>query len=215
MGVYGSADSANRESGSGGAPLPRTLFLSGDAEADELITVDPLALLIGMVLDQQIPLEKAFAGPAELRRRLGGTLDAETIATMDPDALVDAFVARPALHRFPAANAKRVQALCRSVVDDYGGDAASVWTGASDGKDLLKRVNALPGFGERKAKIFLALLGKQLAVQPRGWKQAAGEFAKPNSRQSVADITDERSLGEVRAYKQKMKAKARAATDGE
>ncbi|MDQ2728925.1 MAG: Fe-S cluster assembly protein HesB [Actinomycetota bacterium] len=186
------------------------LHLAQNEEADRLITENPLALLIGMVLDQQIPLEKAFAGPVELRRRLGGTLDAEAIASMDPDALVAAFVARPALHRFPAANAKRVQALCRSVVDDYGGDAASVWTGAADGKDLLKRVNALPGFGERKAKIFVALLGKQLAVQPRGWKQAAGEFAKSGSRQSVADITDQRSLGEVRAYKQKMKAKAAA-----
>ncbi|MDQ2724374.1 MAG: Fe-S cluster assembly protein HesB [Actinomycetota bacterium] len=187
------------------------LHLSQDPAADQLISEDPLALLIGMVLDQQIPLEKAFAGPAELRRRLGGTLDAESIATMDPDVLVAAFVDRPALHRFPAANAKRVQALCRALVDDYGADAASVWSGAADGQDLLKRVNALPGFGERKAKIFVALLGKQLAVQPRGWKQAAGEFAKTGSRQSIADITDERSLGEVRAYKQKMKVRAKAA----
>lgn len=190
-----------------------SLRLSGDLEADQLISIDPLALLIGMVLDQQIPLEKAFAGPAELRRRLGGTLDAEAIATMDPDGLVAAFVARPALHRFPAANAKRVQALCRALVDDYGADAASVWTGAADGRDLLKRVRALPGFGDHKAKIFVALLGKQLAVQPRGWKQAAGEFAEPNSRRSVADITDEQSLGEVRAYKQQMKARAKAATE--
>ena len=190
-----------------------SLRLSGDVEADQLISVDPLALLIGMVLDQQIPLEKAFAGPAELRRRLDGTLDTETIASMDPDTLVAAFVARPALHRFPAANAKRVQALCQALVDDYGGDAASVWTGARDGKDLLKRVRALPGFGEHKAKIFVALLGKQLAVQPRGWKQAAGEFAEPGSRRSIADITDERSLEEVRTYKQQMKAKARAAAE--
>jgi uncharacterized HhH-GPD family protein len=191
------------------------LHLAQDAEADALLSEDPLALLIGMVLDQQIPLEKAFAGPAELRRRLGGTLDAETIAAMDPDTLVAVFVARPALHRFPAANAKRVQALCRAVVDDYGGDAARVWEGAADGEDLLRRVRALPGFGEQKAKIFVALLGKQLAVQPRGWQQAAGPFSEPGSRRSVADITDERTLGEVRAYKQQVKARARAVSAGD
>jgi uncharacterized HhH-GPD family protein len=186
------------------------LHLAQDAEADALLSEDPLALLVGMVLDQQIPLEKAFAGPAELRRRLGGAFDAETIAAMDPDALVAAFVSRPALHRFPAANAKRVQALCQVLVEDYGGDAAMVWKGAADGADLLTRVRALPGFGEQKAEIFVALLGKQLAVQPRGWQEAAGPFSEPGSRRSVADITDEQTLGEVRAYKQQMKARARA-----
>ncbi|MDQ6837323.1 MAG: Fe-S cluster assembly protein HesB [Actinomycetota bacterium] len=190
-----------------------SLHLSGDPEADRLISTDPLALLIGMVLDQQIPLEKAFAGPAELRRRLGGLLDAEVIAAMGPDELVAVFATRPALHRFPAANAKRVQALCRTLVDDYRGHAATVWTGATDGEELLGRIRGLPGFGDHKAKIFVALLGKQLAVRPEGWEQAAGEFAEADSRRSVADITDEVSLGEVRTYKQQMKARARAAAE--
>ncbi|MDQ6783212.1 MAG: Fe-S cluster assembly protein HesB [Actinomycetota bacterium] len=185
------------------------LHLSQDPASDQLISEDPLALLIGMVLDQQIPLEKAFAGPAELCRRLGGPLDAGVIAAMDPDALIAAFVDRPALHRFPAANAKRVQALCQILVDDYGGDAASVWNGARSGKELLRRVRALPGFGEQKAKIFVALLGKQMAVRPRGWKQVAGEFAESGSRRSVADITDDASLREVRAYKQQIKLRPR------
>jgi uncharacterized HhH-GPD family protein len=185
-----------------------SLHLSGDPDADELISREPLALLIGMVLDQQIPLEKAFAGPAVLRRRLGA------IADMDPDALVAAFVERPAIHRFPAANAKRVQALCRLVVDEYGGDAAAIWTTAGSGAELLRRLKRLPGFGEQKAKIFLALLGKQLAVRPDGWRQAAGDFAEEGSRRSVADITDPASLGEVRAWKQQMKARAKAAAGG-
>lgn len=194
--------------------MARSLHLSGDPEADELISRDPLALLIGMVLDQQIPLEKAFSGPAVLRRRLGGTLDAEAIADMDPDRLVDLFVERPAIHRFPAANAKRVQALCRLVVDEYGGDAAAVWTTAGSGDELLRRLKKLPGFGEQKAKIFLALLGKQLAVRPTGWEVAAGDFAEEGSRRSVADITDTVTLGEVRAYKQQLKARAKAASGG-
>lgn len=191
-----------------------SLHLSGDPEADELISRDPLALLIGMVLDQQIPLEKAFSGPAVLRQRLGGTFDAETIADMNPDKLVDLFVERPAIHRFPAANAKRVQALCRLVVDEYGGDAAAVWSTAGSGDELVRRLKKLPGFGEQKAKIFLALLGKQLQVRPTGWEKAAGDFAEQGSRRSVADITDPVTLGEVRAYKQQLKAKAKAAASG-
>lgn len=187
------------------------LHIAQDPEADELVSNDPLALLIAMVLDQQIPLEKAFSGPAELRRRLGAPLDAAIIAAMPPDDLVAAFVDRPALHRFPAANAARVQALCRLIVDDYGGAAAAVWTSAASGQELLMRIKALPGFGEQKAKIFVALLGKQLGVQPQGWAAAAGDFAEPGSRRSVADIIDETTLGEVRAYKQQMKARAKAA----
>jgi len=187
------------------------LHLSGNAEADRLISDDPLALLIGMVLDQQIPLERAFAAPAELRRRLGGSLDAASVAAMDPDEFIAAFVERPALHRFPAANAKRVQSLCRLVVDDYDGDAAAVWTTARTGPELVARVKALPGFGEQKAKIFVALLGKQLAVRPRGWRAAAGAFAEAGSHRSIADITDEASLTQVRSYKRQMKAQAKAA----
>lgn len=187
------------------------LQLAQDPDADRLISEDPLALLIGMVLDQQIPLEKAFAGPAELRRRLGGSLDAASLASMDPDALVAAFVERPALHRFPAANAQRVQALCRLVVDDYAGDAGRIWSTAEDGGELLRRVRALPGFGERKARIFVGLLGKQLDVTPPGWQEAAGDFGQPGTHRSIADITDEASLGAVRAFKQDMKARAKAA----
>lgn len=187
------------------------LRLSGDAEADKLLSDDPLALLIGMVLDQQIPLERAFSSPRDLRDRLGGRLDAGQIAEMDPDRLSSIFAERPALHRFPAANAKRVQDLCRIVVDDYEGSASNVWATASTGEELLRRIRALPGFGEQKARIFVALLAKQLGVRPKGWQAAAGRFGEKGSFLSVADITDGVSLAKVRAYKQQMKAAAKAA----
>jgi uncharacterized HhH-GPD family protein len=187
------------------------LALSGDQEADILLSKDPLALLIGMVLDQQIPLERAFSAPRDLRDRLGGKLDAQEIADMDPDQLASLFSLRPALHRFPAANAKRVQQLCRLIVDRYDGDAASVWQTSSSGDDLLARVRELPGFGEQKAKIFVALLGKQLAIRPKGWEKAAGRFGERDTFLSVADIVDRESLGKVRAYKQQMKREAKAA----
>lgn len=187
------------------------LQLSQDPEADQLLSKDPLALLIGMVLDQQVPLERAFSAPRDLKERLGRELDAGEIAAMDPEALTAVFSQRPALHRFPAANAKRVQELCRIVVDDYNGRAADVWREARDGDDLLKRVRALPGFGEQKARIFVGLLGKQLGVQPPGWREAAGAFGEPGTYFSVADIVDADSLGRVRAHKQRMKAAAKAA----
>jgi uncharacterized HhH-GPD family protein len=187
------------------------LHLSQDPAADQLLSEDPLALLIGMVLDQQIPLERAFASPRDLKERLGGTLDAAVIADMDPDELIQRFVERPALHRFPAANAKRVQQLCRLVVEDWGGDAAVIWRSAPDGAELYRRIKALPGFGEQKARIFIGLLAKQLGVQPPGWEDAAGRFGQPGTYLSVADIVDEASLGRVRAYKQQMKAAAKAA----
>ncbi len=190
------------------------LALSGNPAADELLSTDPLALLIGMVLDQQIPLERAFSSPLELKQRLGGRLDAEEIAAMDPDRLAAVFGERPALHRFPAANAKRVQELCRIVVEEYAGRAADIWEGAADGGDLYRRVKALPGFGEQKARIFVGLLGKQLGVRPPGWEEAAGRFGRPGTFMSVADIVDRESLGRVRAYKQEMKAAAKAARDG-
>ncbi len=190
------------------------LALSGNPAADELLSTDPLALLIGMVLDQQIPLERAFSSPLDLKQRLGGRLEAEEIAAMDPDRLAAVFGERPALHRFPAANAKRVQELCRIVVDGYGGRAADIWTGAADGEDLYRRVRALPGFGEQKARIFVGLLAKQLGVRPPGWEEAAGRFGRPGTFMSVADIVDRESLGRVRAYKQEMKAAAKAARDG-
>jgi uncharacterized HhH-GPD family protein len=186
------------------------LSITGDPAADELLTENPLALLIGMVLDQQVPLERAFKAPADLRDRLGGKLDAVTIASMDPDALVSVFSEKPALHRFPKSMAGRVQQVCTAVVDAYGGDAAAIWTSASTGKELLANLKALPGFGDQKAKIFLALLGKQLAVRPTGWQAAAGPYGKAGSHSSVADIDSPEALHKVRQYKQRMKAEARA-----
>ncbi len=186
------------------------LRLSGNALADQLLSEDPLALLIGMVLDQQIPLERAFSSPLDLKDRLGGRLDPAEIATMNPDELAGVFSARPALHRFPAANAKRVQELCRIVVEEYGGRAEAAWDEAADGRDLYSRVKALPGFGEQKARIFIGLLAKQLGVKPPGWEEAAGAFGRPGTFMSVADIVDPESLARVRAYKQEMKAAAKA-----
>lgn len=187
------------------------LHLSQDPAADQLLSKDPLALLIGMVLDQQVPLERAFSAPLDLKKRLGGRLDAAEIAAMDPEKLAAVFSERPALHRFPVANAKRVQELCRIVVDEYKGKAADVWRKAGDGDDLLGRVRALPGFGEQKARIFIGLLAKQLDVRPPGWEEAAGKFGQPGTFVSVADIVDAASLGRVRAYKQQLKAAAKAA----
>jgi uncharacterized HhH-GPD family protein len=192
-------------------PAPVTLRLSQDPEADELLSRDPLALLIGMVLDQQIPLEWAFKGPLELSRRLGGRLDASEIAAMDPDELARVFAQPPALHRFPASNAGRVQELCRQVVERYGGRAEEIWVSAADGRQLLADLKALPGFGVQKARIFVALLGKQLGVQPPGWEEAAGEYAAPGAHLSVADIDGPESLAEVRRAKREKKAAARAA----
>ena len=174
------------------------------------ISEDPLALLIGLVLDQQIPLEKAFTSPLDLKNRLGGRLDVEEIAGMDPEKLAGVFAERPALHRFPAANAKRVQELCRILVDEYHGQAAEVWTGATSGADLLGRLKALPGFGEQKARIFVGFLGKQMGIRPDGWQEAAGKFGQPGTYLSIADIVDAESLGRVRAYKQQLKAAAKS-----
>lgn len=186
------------------------LCLAQDAEADALLSRDPLALLIGMVLDQQIPLEWAFTGPLTLTKRLARDLDAADLAGRDPDVLATAFATPPALHRFPGSMAGRVQQLCRAIVADYGGDPEAIWRGAADGADLLRRVQALPGFGAQKAKIFVALLGKQMGVRPAGWREAAGEYGEDGSRRSVADITDPASLAEVRDYKKAVKAKAKA-----
>jgi uncharacterized HhH-GPD family protein len=188
------------------------LHLSQNPDADQFLSEDPLALLIGMVLDQQIPLERAFTAPLDLRERLGRPLDAEDLATMDPDKLVAVFAARPALHRFPAANAKRVQELCRVVTGEYGGNAAAIWETADSGAELFRRVRALPGFGEQKARIFVGLLGKQLGVRPSGWEEAAGRYGETGTYFSVADIVDTESLGRVRAYKAQIKAAAKGGT---
>jgi uncharacterized HhH-GPD family protein len=178
--------------------------------ANELLSRDPLALLIGMLLDQQVPLEKAFSGPLDLARRLGHEPTAAELADFDPDALASIFSERPALHRYPKAMAARVQELARLLVSDYGGDAARVWTTAPSGADLLKRVGALPGFGAQKAKIFVAMLGKQFGAQPPGWREASEPFGAAGSYLSVADIVDEDSLAQVRAYKQRLKAAVKA-----
>jgi uncharacterized HhH-GPD family protein len=188
------------------------LHITGDDKADALLSRDPLALLIGMVLDQQVPIEKAFSSPADLQQRLGGTgpLNAATIAAMDPDELVDIFREQPALHRYPGSMAGRVQAVCRVIADDYGNKTENIWKGVQSGDELIARLRALPGFGEQKAKIFAALLGKQLGIQPDGWRTASKPFGEAGSFLSVADITSAESLAKVRATKKALKAKAKA-----
>ncbi|WP_433721371.1 HhH-GPD-type base excision DNA repair protein [Actinoplanes sp. CA-051413] len=186
-----------------------TLSLPIDAEANELLANDPLALLIGMVLDQQIPLEKAFSSPYVLAQRLGHAPTATELAEFDPEQLVTIFATPPALHRFPKAMAARVQEVCRALVGTYDGDAANLWRDAADGKELVKRIAALPGFGQQKSQIFTALLGKQYGVQPPGWREAAGAYGEEGSHRSVADIVDAESLGKVRAFKKEMKAAAK------
>jgi len=185
-------------------------WLTTDSEANELLDREPLALLTGMLLDQQVPIETAFAGPKKILDRIG-SLDARVIAEYDPDKFASLCSTPPAIHRFPGSMAKRIQALCQELVDSYDGRAEGVWTaGDPNGAEVLKRLKALPGFGEVKAKIFLALLGKQRGLKATGWQKAAGEFAAKGSSLSVADITDQASLLEVRAYKKEMKAAAKA-----
>jgi uncharacterized HhH-GPD family protein len=188
--------------------------VTGDTEADRFLVDDPLALLVGMLLDQQVPMEWAFKGPLTLRDRLGtgGRLDAGAIAAMDPEEFEGVFRAKPALHRFPGAMGKRTHALCRHIVDEYDGDAAAVWTTATTGEELLQRLRALPGYGDEKAKIFLAILGKRLHVAPPGWEEAAAPFSDSTPR-SVADIDSPESLQRVRAWKTEQKRKKKAKTD--
>ncbi len=188
------------------------LHITGDDTADAVLSRDPLALLIGMVLDQQVTIEKAFSSPADLVQRLGtkGPLNAATIAAMDPDELAAVFREQPALHRYPGSMAGRVQAVCRVVADEYKNKADNIWKGVQSGDELLRRLRALPGFGEQKAKIFAALLGKQLGVCPEGWRTVTTPYGKEGSSLSVADITDPQSLAKVRATKKAMKAKAQA-----
>jgi uncharacterized HhH-GPD family protein len=194
-----------------GSAVTRQICLAQKPDADALLSIDPLALLIGMVLDQQIPLEWAFTGPLTLTQRLGRGLDAADLAGRDPGALAKVFATPPALHRFPGSMAGRVQQLCEQIVADYDGDPEKIWAGVSDAGELKRRIERLPGFGKHKAKIFVALLGKQYGVRPRGWREAAGEFGTAGSYRSVADIVDGASLAKVRDYKKRMKAKAKAA----
>lgn len=191
-----------------------TLHITGDADADRLLTDDPLALLIGMLLDQQVAMETAFAGPLKIRERTG-TMDAAALAGYDPEALATVFSTTPAVHRFPGSMAARVQALCAAVVDDWGGDASAIWRqGDPDGPAVLKRLKALPGFGEQKAKIFLALLGKQYGFTGAGWRDAAGDYGDEGSFRSVADIVSPESLTKVREHKRAVKAAAKSSGGG-
>lgn len=183
------------------------LWLTGNSEADKLLSDDANALLIGMLLDQQVPMEKAFSGPAVIAERMGGRLDVSAIATADPDEFIALCATPPAIHRFPKAMAARVQDLCRILVDQWQGSAAELFAAAT-GAELARRLSALPGFGKVKSQIFIALLGKQYGVTPLGWEAAAGEFAV-DGYQSVADIRDQDSLLRVREHKKAMKAAAK------
>jgi uncharacterized HhH-GPD family protein len=189
-----------------------TLPVTGDPEADKLLVDDPLALTIGMLLDQQVPMEWAFSGPLRLRDKLGGRLDAAEIAALEPADLEAMFKGPPALHRYPGSMAKRTQALCQYLVDHYGGDAAAVWTGVDDGAELLRRVKALPGFGADKSRIFTALLAKRFGVRPPGWEQATVPFSDDQPR-SVADVDSRESLQRVRSWKKAMKAQGKTKAD--
>ncbi|MET7286873.1 HhH-GPD-type base excision DNA repair protein [Streptomyces sp. NPDC005573] len=189
-----------------------TLHLAQDPDADALLGRSPLAALTGMLLDQQIPMEWAFRGPETIARRMGADdLDAHDIAARDPEAFAALLSEKPAVHRYPGSMAKRVQELCRYLVEHYDGDAEAVWRDVATGTELRERLEALPGFGKQKAQIFLALLGKQLGVRPKGWREAAGAYGEASSYRSVADITGPESLAKVRAHKQEMKAAAKAA----
>jgi uncharacterized HhH-GPD family protein len=189
----------------------RTIAITGEPVADALHDRDPFALLAGMLLDQQFPMERAFAGPQKIAERLGvDHLDPRLVAAQDPDAFAALCATPPAVHRYPGSMAARLQALARIILDQYDGDAAALWTGAPNGADLLARLRSLPGFGDAKARIFVALLGKQRGVQPPGWREAAGAYAEDGSHRSVADVVDADSLAKVRAFKQEQKRAAKA-----
>ena len=189
----------------------RAFWLTGDRTADELLGTDDNALLLGMVLDQQVPMEKAFAGPAVIAERMGGRLDVAAIAAMDDEAFVALCAQRPAVHRYPASMGKRVRQVCQVLVEDFDGDAANLWRGATTGSELKRALGALPGFGAEKAAIFTAVLAKQRGVQPPGWREAAGAYGEENSYRSVADVVDEESLAKVRETKRSVKAAKKAA----
>ncbi|MFD3586667.1 HhH-GPD-type base excision DNA repair protein [Streptomyces sp. NPDC058683] len=203
---------AEPDTGAGATPL----HLAQDPAADELLSRSRLAALTGMLLDQQVPMEWAFKGPATIAQRMGtDDLDAHEIAAQDPEAFAALLSEKPAVHRYPGSMAKRIQQLCQYLVEHYDGDAEGIWRDAGSGAELLKRLQELPGFGKQKAQIFLALLGKQLGVRPKGWREAAGAYGEAESFRSVADITGPESLAKVRAHKQEMKAAAKAAKAGE
>ena len=184
------------------------IHIAQDADADRVLTESPFALLTGMLLDQQFPMERAFAGPAKIAERLGA-VDPESVAAADPEAFAEICSRTPAVHRFPGSMAARIQSLAQQVVDEYDGDVTRLWNEADTGKELLRRIQALPGFGKQKAQIFVALLAKQLDVRPEGWEAAAGDYALQGHR-SVADVVDPDSLLKVREFKQQKKAAAKA-----
>jgi uncharacterized HhH-GPD family protein len=192
---------------------PDRLHLAGDPTGNAILAENPFALLVGMQLDQQIPMEKAFSGPAVLRARLGGDFTPAQIAAASPETIEQACADRPAVHRFPRAAATRLHALARMIVDEYAGDTAAVWRTAASGDELVTRIAALPGFGDQKAKIFTALLAKQFDVTPRGWKKATGDYGLVGFR-SVADVVDDMSLQRVREHKKAVKSAARSAVEG-
>ncbi|MGW4091003.1 HhH-GPD-type base excision DNA repair protein [Nocardia sp. NPDC004750] len=190
--------------------MTRTLCLAQDAEADQLLTEDHFATLLGMLLDQQYPMEHAFRGPKKIADRMGG-FDIQRIAEADPQEFEDLAATPPAIHRYGRSMARRAQELARYVIEHYDGKAENIWTaGDPDGKEVLRRLRDLPGYGEQKAKIFLALLGKQRGVRPEGWRAAAGAYGDEGSRRSVADVTDAESLAQVREFKKQAKAAAKA-----
>lgn len=182
------------------------LWLTGDAEADQLLTEDDNALLIGMVLDQQVPMEKAFSGPLVIAQRMGGRLDVAAIAAMSEDDFVALCSRPPAIHRFPAAMAKRVRQVCQVLTEDYDGQAANLWKDARSGNEVKANLERLPGFGSDKAAIFTAVLGKLRGITPDGWRVAAGYYGEPDTFRSVADIVDSDSLHKVRETKKSVKA---------
>lgn len=187
---------------------PESLPWTNNPDADRLLAEDSLALLIGMLLDQQFPMERAFFGPYLLQERLGGPLDAGEIADWDPEELATIFRGPPAIHRYPASMAKRTQALCRTLVDEYDGAADRLWKEAGDGRDLYKRLKSLPGYGEMKSRVFVGILGKRMGIQPPGWEDEAAQ------RPSIADVARWEDVAELRAMKREMKKAAQAKAKG-
>jgi uncharacterized HhH-GPD family protein len=186
-----------------------SIRIAQDAHADEVLSASSFALLVGMLLDQQYPMEHAFRGPAKILDRFG-SLDPAAVASADPEEFAALCSTPPAIHRFPGSMAARVQALATVVVEEYDGHAERLWEEAGSGKELLRRLQALPGYGKQKAQIFTALVGKQLGVRPDGWEQAAGDYAETGSYRSVADVVDGTSLEKVRSFKKEKKAAAKA-----
>ncbi|MDQ1520521.1 MAG: hypothetical protein QOI55_1594 [Actinomycetota bacterium] len=185
---------------------PEALYFTPDPEANQLLAADPLALLLGMLLDQQVTMEAAFRAPLVLRERLGGRLDAASIAAMPPDDLDAVFRQRPALHRFPGSMAKRTHAVCQFLVEHYDGKAEKLWEDVASGPELLERLRALPGFGADKARIFVGVLGKRLGVQPSGWQEVAADWA------SIADVDSFERIEEIREKKRAAKAAKKQAS---